>query len=299
VPFNNAKADVILRSTDNVDFRVFKLLLSLASPLFDDMFTLPQTMEGNNSNEMKDGLPVIQVTEEKKTLEMLLLMCYPMAAVDPPDLETLNEVHLLLEAAIKYNVERVEKRVRGWLVAPRFLDIDPVRVFAVACRYRLKAEAELAAAATFSKPLLKRPYGVELELITGGQLYQLLQYHESCVEATKKLCIDFTWIESASFAWCGSGYCSCRTERVGPGGSNINVHIWWYNYMQQVAGALQNHTWDDAKGSSLMETALQGASPNCPAGGLARARTVMQEFREILIAKIERVVAEVPLDLHL
>src|ERR1700735_106632 len=90
VPFNKVKADVILRSADNVDLRFFKLLLSLASSFFDDMFTLPQAPKGHDSNERKDGLPVVQVTEEKKTLEMLLLMCYPMSVIDPPDLETLN-----------------------------------------------------------------------------------------------------------------------------------------------------------------------------------------------------------------
>ena len=40
-PFDHAKADIILRSSDNIDFHVFKLFLSLASPFFEDMFNIP------------------------------------------------------------------------------------------------------------------------------------------------------------------------------------------------------------------------------------------------------------------
>ena len=47
------------------------MFLSYASPVFKDMFRLPQVPQGDNSNEMRDGLPVVQVTEEKTTLEML------------------------------------------------------------------------------------------------------------------------------------------------------------------------------------------------------------------------------------
>ena len=42
-PFDDAKADLILRSSDEVPvhFRVFKIILSLASPVFADMFSMP------------------------------------------------------------------------------------------------------------------------------------------------------------------------------------------------------------------------------------------------------------------
>ncbi|KAI0285939.1 hypothetical protein BGY98DRAFT_249262 [Russula aff. rugulosa BPL654] len=42
-PFNDAQADLILRSSDEVPihFRVFKNILSLASPVFADMFSIP------------------------------------------------------------------------------------------------------------------------------------------------------------------------------------------------------------------------------------------------------------------
>ncbi|KAI0272559.1 hypothetical protein BC834DRAFT_857294 [Gloeopeniophorella convolvens] len=36
-PFDDADADIILRSTDNVDFRVYSVILSKASAVFRDL----------------------------------------------------------------------------------------------------------------------------------------------------------------------------------------------------------------------------------------------------------------------
>ena len=71
-PFNDADADVILRSSDNVYFKVFKLLLSMGSPLFKDMFSLPQSASASEdgTSETKGGLPVIQVSETAKILRI-------------------------------------------------------------------------------------------------------------------------------------------------------------------------------------------------------------------------------------
>lgn len=46
-PFNDPDkaADIILRSGDNVDFYVYRIVLSLASPFFKYMFSLPQAAQ--------------------------------------------------------------------------------------------------------------------------------------------------------------------------------------------------------------------------------------------------------------
>jgi hypothetical protein len=284
-PFNHAKADVILRSSDNVDFRVFKLFLSLASPVFGDMFSMLQGPEGD---ELKNGLPVVQMTEGRKTLEMLLLICYPMSAVDPPDLKTLDEVNLVLEVATKYDMERVVKKAREWLVATRFLDVDPVRVFAVACHHRLREEAKLAAAATTSMPLVNRPYGAELELITGGQLDQLLQYHENSAKEVQKILTDFTWIEQTSFGWFQCRFCPITS------GLPFKVDRWWSNYMKEVWEAWRNRSWDEATNCDLIYKALKQSGSNC-GGEEGRAQRDMEVFRGILKAKIKEVLLKVSL----
>ncbi|KAI6016058.1 hypothetical protein PISMIDRAFT_17780 [Pisolithus microcarpus 441] len=65
-------------SPARVDFHVFKLFLSLASPFFETLFDLPQPSEAANADmEIKDGLPVIPVSDGSKTLDLLLRFYYP------------------------------------------------------------------------------------------------------------------------------------------------------------------------------------------------------------------------------
>ena len=54
-PFDDSNADLILRSSDNVLFYLHSLLLSLVSPLFSAMFTIPTN---SHSQEMHDSRPL-------------------------------------------------------------------------------------------------------------------------------------------------------------------------------------------------------------------------------------------------
>ncbi|KAF7965576.1 hypothetical protein HWV62_42842 [Athelia sp. TMB] len=180
-PFDDDNADVILRSSDNIDFKVFKLLLSMGSPFFKDMFSLPQP--AGDGGDTRDGVPVIQVSETAKILRTLLVMCYPMDAVDQPALEKLEDVDMLLDAAIKYSIERAEKKAREMLVGPQHLKANALRVFAIACRHGLDKESRAAARATLSGPIPKVDFGPELEFLSAAKLLRLLKYHEDCIAA--------------------------------------------------------------------------------------------------------------------
>jgi len=301
-PFDNPAADVILRSADNVDFRIFKLLVSLASPFFKDMFALPQTLEGTNSNEMKDGLPVVQMAEEKKTLEVLLLMCYPMAAVDAP---TLDDTHALLEAARKYNMEGAEKRVRRWLVGPRFLETEPIRVFVIACLFELPEEAKVAARATMTLSIIKGSYMPELEFLTAGKLFHLLQYHEKCIGAVKEVVTNLSWVYSTSYPWSQCTTCKLRVISCYDADSSDEEDSDTRMYgggvlessMKKVAGALSDQTWNETKKRSMMQAILAEVAKckNCRLTMLADVQT----FNAILAAKIEEAISTIELNLHL
>ncbi|EEB95165.1 hypothetical protein MPER_05910, partial [Moniliophthora perniciosa FA553] len=67
--FNDPKADVILRTSDGVDFMMYKTLLSLSSSFFDGMFSLPQP-ESVNTNQ--NGLPIVPIPESSAATEKLL-----------------------------------------------------------------------------------------------------------------------------------------------------------------------------------------------------------------------------------
>ncbi len=309
-PFNYPDAEIILRSSDQVDFRVFKLFLSLASPVFKDMFaTSAASTGGDNSDDTKDGLPIIPVTERGAIRsETLLIMCYPMAIIDPPVVTELKSLHLLLGAAIKYDVQRVEKYARGWLVEPHFLATDPLWVFAIACRWNLEEEARVAAKFAVGQPILERPLREELDFMTARQLYGLLQYNGRCTTAMKEVISDFEWIDRSSFCWFGCGCCeeveedrqnrspfkAKRPQRVGYDETNRTALSfcsgWWERYMRNIAGALANQTWNTKEKNRLMEKAVQDAK-GCKSCR-SEARSDLQKFGNILEAKMDEVVSK-------
>jgi BTB/POZ domain len=68
-PFNDSNANIILRSSDGVLFYVHNLLLSLVSPFFSTMFTLPTSLD---SQDIYDSRPCIAVSDDAKHLRVLL-----------------------------------------------------------------------------------------------------------------------------------------------------------------------------------------------------------------------------------
>ena len=153
-PFDHAKADIILRSSDHVDFRVFKLFLSLASPFFETLFDIPQPTEDVGDQEVKDGLAVIRVTEDSKTLDALLRFCYPCTLAEDPKIEVLQDAADILEAARKYSLDVIEKKARQAIINPKILEVESLRCFAIARRGRLWEETVLAAKYTLGQPLI-------------------------------------------------------------------------------------------------------------------------------------------------
>jgi hypothetical protein len=289
-PFDNPDADVILRSADNVDFRIFKLLLSLASPFFKDMFALPQTSVGDNSNETKEGLPVIQVAEESKALERLLIHCYP---VDVPVVESLKDLQSLLEVAMKYNVERAEKNATRWLFSQKFLEQDPVWLFTIACHYRMKEKASIAAKATLGRPILERPYGPELEYLSGGQLYYLLRYHKRCKETAITIASEFTWmtLPNPLVQYCES--CRGKYAHVGDDGRARAVPGWWVDYMQNIVAVLEHEAWSKAQKEELMEKAVKQGwkCARCGPKVVGDLRDFMDNFSAKIDLEISKVCA--------
>jgi hypothetical protein len=81
--FDISDANLIIRSSDLVDFRVHKSIMALVSPFFKDLLSLPQPSDG----ESVDGLPVVQLSEGSELLSSLVSMLYPVRAVIPNSYE--------------------------------------------------------------------------------------------------------------------------------------------------------------------------------------------------------------------
>jgi hypothetical protein len=65
-------ADAILRSSEQVDFYIYRVILSKSSPFFKSMFSLPQPVISASEKR-----PVIKMTENSNTINVLLAFIYP------------------------------------------------------------------------------------------------------------------------------------------------------------------------------------------------------------------------------
>lgn len=170
--FNWPDGDVILRAThgtENRDFRVHKLFLSFSSPVFKDMFKIPQP-----SSVAPDGIDVVDVTDPPRALELVLRCIYPFPAspvVD--DLTTLSEALVLVD---KYNIEAARSRLR-----PSFKELaatEPLRAYAIACRFGLEDEMKIASSHTtliHLSGLTELPE--EFKLIPATEYHRLILLH--------------------------------------------------------------------------------------------------------------------------
>ncbi|KIO10672.1 hypothetical protein M404DRAFT_871243 [Pisolithus tinctorius Marx 270] len=167
----------VYASSDNVDFRVFKLFLSLSSPFFETLFDLPQPSEAEHpaDTETKDGLPVLPVSEDSRTLDALLRFCYPCTLTENPPLNHFRDVVKVLEAAQKYALDKVENTIRKALFNPTILELNSLRCFAIARQAHLREETVLAARYSLRISLVPNWFE-EIEMITATDLLAPLAY---------------------------------------------------------------------------------------------------------------------------
>ncbi|KAG2051073.1 hypothetical protein BDR06DRAFT_959575 [Suillus hirtellus] len=309
-PFDHAKADAILRSADGVEFRVFKLFLSLASPFFETLFGLPQAPDGASDQEMKDGLAVIAVSEDSKTLDSFLRFCYPSTLAEDPCLDNLTEALSVLAAARKYSLDLIERKVCQALANPKVLETEPLRYFAIARNARLKHETITAARYNLRQPLIPALFA-EIDLITASDFLALLTYHRKCIISVQDLMKNLKWMtdhygNTNGCSWLFKNnshrdyngyYCNCvqgTDGRFFPWGSAPVG--WWTTYMQEVYELLQDSPSGDIVRTAADRTIHKVRSASCSICS-GRVKEGMTEFSNLLALKIEEAVAPIELEM--
>ncbi|KAG8951768.1 hypothetical protein FRC00_007127, partial [Tulasnella sp. 408] len=138
-PFKDSPTgDCILQTPDGTHFVVHRLVLSLASQVWNDMFSLPQAPEGSSITR-----PIIPVEEDPETLEALLTMVYPLP---PPRIKSYDQATLLVQACDKYfiDVSQLDNILHKVLRTTAALEADPLGVYALAWRLGLDDETKEA-----------------------------------------------------------------------------------------------------------------------------------------------------------
>ncbi|KAG0709462.1 hypothetical protein DFH29DRAFT_888664 [Suillus ampliporus] len=309
-PFDHPKADIIMRSSDGVYFRVFKLFLTLASPFFETMFELPQPAVGT-SDDTKDGLPVIPVQEDSKTLDTFLRFCYPSTLAEDPSLESLADIQAILDAARKYSLDLIERKVCQALANPKVLEAESLRCFAIARNARLKHETITAARYTLRQPLIPTWFA-EIELITASDLLALLTYHKKCSIAVEPLLTQLDWVTShygSSRCWLSphqsqngnrmSASSDCRCTRSTEAKFNLWESApvgWWVSYMRTTFELLRDIPSGDIVRSEAEKTIQKIRSAGCTTCS-ARVKEKMEEFSNLLALKVETATASIELEM--
>ncbi|KAH9965364.1 hypothetical protein BC827DRAFT_1338455 [Russula dissimulans] len=180
-PFNRSDADLIIRSSDQVDFHVHQSILGMASVVFEDMFTAP----GPSPREQGQNKPVINLTEDSKTLHHLLTMFYPIERSMP---ETLEDTLSLCATCHKYQMDSTITSIRSLLKGHKpllFTAQNSFHAYGIARRYHLKDEALVAARLTLERRLNFDECGKDLQFISGADLVKLWRYRAECTKVAK------------------------------------------------------------------------------------------------------------------
>jgi len=300
-PFNNPDAEVIIRSSDNVDFRVFKLFLSSVSVVFKDMFAIPQgpTDVTQVDQEMKDGVPVISITEESQIVERLLMFCYPNILISVPVLKTVDEILPMLEVAIKYGIEMLESRMREALFRPPVVEKRAMQLFVIAYHHRWEKEMRIAARHTLVQPAWNGLYVAELESITGGDLHRLQQYRLECATAATRVAKKIGWVKRDNIDLLHCNACE-PVQKIEIGWMTFRLGAWWTNYMRKAAEELaKKPRGDTVLESSLIDTALQQANRCQRCSEKMEMKGRFREFCEVFAVQVEQAISEVTLEIKL
>lgn len=253
---NPRDSDVDIVSSDGVQFRVRKSLLSQASPVFSDMFSVPQP----NSSLFSDGsTDLINLSEPGKTIRLIISLA------DSPHtslvIGSLSDIANLLQAADKYDMKTIREHAIYSLRQSKVIENEPLRVYAIASQYGAHDTAVRAARRTLRYPMLHEEYFPELEMVNGGTIYRVLRYHKQCTAAALEVATDHTWIRDAAYVFfdCpeadsgeddnndedNKGFENSTTIRTHPSRKHkngykkrVSVHRWWTKFMGTTKVAL-------------------------------------------------------------
>ena len=169
---NVPDASIIVRSSDQVNFRVHKSLLAMSSPFFEDMLSLPQPPD----DEAVDGLPVVQLSEDAGVLNCLISLFFPISPVIPGSYE---KVYALLAACQKYDMVSIQSYIRSEIrrgTYPAPVAAEAFTAYAIASSMGLVLEADIAARLTVGQPLTFESLGEGLRSFKGRALCELVRY---------------------------------------------------------------------------------------------------------------------------
>lgn len=257
--FNAPDANLILRSSDNINFAVYRIIVRLISAVFKDMLSLPQCPDEESSSR-----PVIQMFEDAHSLRLLLKLCHPPTVCDVPDLITIMDIKRAAALAHKYDIGFLHRKVEAALLT--YSKDGPSLAFAVAWRFGYERMLHAAARRSlhfpdFFKTVADSRDALEYDEVPATAFVHLYRYHVAAKSEFNYILLNsrqhpITWIDPARIgaqfmrrAAVGlddEATCGCTSEKVwfyeggGEAVSEWRVHSWWWDYVCTVIVSLRH-----------------------------------------------------------
>ncbi|KAN0088147.1 hypothetical protein V8E55_005204 [Tylopilus felleus] len=263
-------------------------------PIRETLFNIPQPAQASDDQEIKDGLVVVPVTEDSKTLNALLRFCYPCTLADDPTFDVLEDVLNVLQSARKYSLDVIEKKAAHAFSNPKILTAEPLRCFALARSRRMPEETLLAAKYTLTQPFLPSWFK-EINLITAADLLALLTYHRECGDAVYTLSADISWIKAHYRTSRGCVWFSGRSPKPKYKVFEGSSLQWWEDFMEETFVSLREKPCGETVASQAAKTVESVRGRNCPTCS-ARITKGMRDFSDLLTKMVEVVVSQIELD---
>ena len=174
--FTTDDGDIVLRAGSEPDskhdFRVHKVILSFASPVFRDMLAFPQPLDQALDEEHQ--LPIVDIPEAPEVFDTILRFIYPV--VEQPKIAKPSTLATLLFTADKYNISSVYpvlgERLKKFLPPTS----DPLWVYIMACRFGLSDVAKEAAKVSSSSSFSYLNNREDIRHVSSTDLYRLFQF---------------------------------------------------------------------------------------------------------------------------
>ena len=160
-------ADVVLRAAGSHEFRVHKPVLSFVSPVFKDMFTLPQPIDTPGT------LPHVDVEESAETWENILQTIYPLPS---PIIDNPHDLERLLLAAKKYEIQFVIDFHIKIFESRGLILQDPLHLYAIACACGFDDQAKYVAKRAERLVVTRRTNPANLKGLTVESYHQLVSF---------------------------------------------------------------------------------------------------------------------------
>ena len=214
---NPSVGDIVLRSSDGIEFYLHSDILSATSPFFADMLSLPQpssrnTLETptNTPTPHLSGKPVISTHENSAVWEKIIPLCYLPAYSSNFSLATdLTAIGDLLKAADKFDVRAATDAVRASLLRSPLVKQHPLSIYALAWAYKLPDVALLAARRALALP--PDEFGAlpsEFDTIDASTAYKTLNaYRSDCSKAARVITASGKELTRLMPELCGGDEC--------------------------------------------------------------------------------------------